>query len=433
MLGGTKLSEEDLIWFDACKPVSVEDGELVVDTDNPIKQEVIAQRFLRRLDDSAALTGEIRSVRLRGGSPAGDGDARPDPHARRGARTASGQAAKMNLNPNYTFESFVEGKSNRLAYMASRVVAQTPGVSYNPLFIWGGVGLGKTHLMHAICHYALEHNPSLKILYLTTETFLNEFIQALGAKRLPQFKERFRSMDILLMDDIQFLGGKEQSQEEFYHTFNTLRDGQKQVVLCSDRPPEELRKINIEERLTTRFAGGVPVDIQPPDLETRIAILKRKAELKNCALPNDVAHFLALHIPSNIRELEGALNRAIASSELLNEPITTDRVAEWLKDILRMDLKNPVTIEKIQDAVTEFYGISADDLTGPKRIAELARARQVAMFLCRELTEASLQQIAHAFRKKDHTTVIHAQRKIEELVKEDPILRQTVENLKNKL
>ena len=175
------------------------------------------------------------------------------------------------------------------------------------------------------------------------------------------------------------------------------------------------------------------MDIQPPDLETRIAILKRKAELKNCALPNDVAHFLALHIPSNIRELEGALNRAIASSELLNEPITTDRVAEWLKDILRMDLKNPVTIEKIQDAVTEFYGISADDLTGPKRIAELARARQVAMFLCRELTEASLQQIAHAFRKKDHTTVIHAQRKIEELVKEDPILRQTVENLKNKL
>ena len=433
IIAGAGLSEGTIqLWLESCDPIAVEGHELVVDTPNSYVQKHIVDNSLSALNQSAEKTGVVNSVKLKVSAQGGGEGKRPDRETRPKEQAAkSATAAKINLNPNYTFETFVVGKSNRLAHAASLAVAEMPGKAYNPLFIWGGVGLGKTHLMHAICHYALQRSGGLKVLYLSAEKFVNEFVQDILAHRMPQFKERYRKIDILLMDDIQFFGDKEGSQEEFFHTFNDLRDDNRQMVICSDRQPSELK--NIEERLTSRFAWGLVTDIQPPDLETRIAILQKKAMIKDCVIPDEVIHFLAQHIPSNIRELEGALNRVIMSSELMHEDITIERVSEWLKDTLRMDLKNPVTIEGIKSVVAESFNVSLEDLASAKRTADLAKARQVAMYLCRELTSESLQKIAHAFRKKDHTTVIHAQHKIDDLIKNDPDMRRTVDNLKNKL
>ncbi|MCR4819463.1 MAG: chromosomal replication initiator protein DnaA [Fretibacterium sp.] len=413
-------------------PVGIEDGELVVEASNPFVQRFITDNFLDGLNQSAKEGGAVRGIKLKASDSPKENEKKQEWEAR--AKEASrGTAEREKKNPyaNYTFESFVVGKSNRMAHAASLAVAEMPGKAYNPLFIWGGVGLGKTHLMHAICNYAQEKTKNLRTLYLSAEQFLNEFVKAIASSKTAQFKERYRNLDILLIDDIQFLGSKEQSQEEFFHTFNSLHDDGRQVVICSDRQPSELK--NIEERLTSRFSWGLVADIQPPDLETRIAILQKKASLRQYAIPDEVIHFLAQHIPSNIRELEGALNRVIASAELMCEEITIDRVSVWLKDILRMDLKGPVTIEAIQNAVAENFGVSLEDLSSSKRTAELAMARQIAMFLCRKMTETSLHQIAHAFRKKDHTTVMHAQNKIENLIATDKNIRQRVDNIKNKL
>ncbi|MCR5346509.1 MAG: chromosomal replication initiator protein DnaA [Fretibacterium sp.] len=420
------------LWLESCMPVGIEDDELVVEIPNPFVQEYVTNHFLAELNRSAEAGGTVRKIRLKAGESQGGAAKKQEWEARaKEASRAAAEPEKKNPYSSYTFESFVVGKSNRMAHAASLAVAETPGKAYNPLFIWGGVGLGKTHLMHAICNYALRQNKNLRTLYLSAEQFLNEFIKAIASSRTAQFKERYRNLDILLIDDIQFLGSKEQSQEEFFHTFNSLHDEGRQVVICSDRQPSELK--GIEERLTSRFSWGLVADIQPPDLETRIAILQKKAALRQYAIPDEVIHFLAQHIPSNIRELEGALNRVIASAELMSEEITIERVSVWLKDILRMDMKGPVTIEAIKNAVAECYGVSMEDLASSKRTAELALARQVAMFLCSEMVETSLQQIANAFRKKDHTTVIHAKRKIGDLVKTDAEVRRIVDNLKNKL
>ncbi|MBR1671607.1 MAG: chromosomal replication initiator protein DnaA [Fretibacterium sp.] len=434
ILAGAEPPEKRIaLWLETCDPIGIEGNELVVDTTNPFIQEQLRDNFLKQLNESAAKSGVVQSVRLEVSMLPGDDNKRQDweARAREASRSTSKPESKPNPYANYTFESFVVGKSNRMAHAASLAVAEMPGKAYNPLFIWGGVGLGKTHLMHAICNYALGRSNNLRVLYLSAEQFLNEFVKAIASSRTAQFKERYRNLDILLIDDIQFLGNKEQSQEEFYHTFNTLRDDGRQVVICSDRQPSELK--NIEERLTSRFNWGLVADIQPPDLETRIAILQKKAALRHYALPDEVIHFLAQHIPSNIRDLEGALTRVIMSSELMHEDITIERVSVWLKDTLRMDMKGPVTIEDIKSTVAESFGISLEDLTSSKRTAELVLPRQIAMFLCREMTETSLQQIAHAFRKKDHTTVIHAQQKVGELIKADADIRRTVDNLKNKL
>ncbi len=418
------------LWLTTCVPVSLEEDDLVVDTSNPFTQEYITKNFLSELNRSARAGGAVRGIRLRA-SVHPEGEDKKQEWVARAEEASRPEPNRANLNPNYTFSTFVVGKSNRLAHAASLAVAEMPGKAYNPLFIWGGVGLGKTHLMHAICHYALSRSHGLRTLYLSAEKFLNEFVQAIGSSKMPQFKERYRNVDILLIDDIQFLGNKGQSQEEFFHTFNTLHEGNKQVVICSDRQPSELQ--NIEDRLVSRFAWGLVTDIQPPDLETRIAILQKKALFREYEMPDEVIHFLAQHIPSNIRELEGALNRVIACAELSGEAITTEKTSVWLKDILRMDLKGPVTIEGIQAVVAENFGMNPDDLAGSKRTAEIALARQIAMYLCRELTDISLQRIGHAFRKKDHTTVIHAQRKIEQLIKSDPDVKRTVDNIRNKL
>jgi chromosomal replication initiator protein len=338
----------------------------------------------------------------------------------------------LNLNPGYTFKSFVVGKSNRLAHAASAAVAETPGEAYNPLFIWGGVGLGKTHLMHAICHYSLEKRSTLNVVYVSSEKFINEFIHSIQTKQGHEFKNRYRNVDILLIDDIQFMGEKQSSQEEFFHTFDSLREINKQIVICSDRPPTELR--NIEDRLVSRFTWGLVTDIQPPDLETRIAILQKKAQIRNCQIPEDVVSFLAQRIPSNIRELEGALNRVIHCSALSNDSVTIDNVSVWLKDILRADVKGPATISAIQGLVAESLEMSVENLMSPKRTAEIALARQIAMYLCGELTEQSQQAISLAFNKKDHTTYIHARKKVAQMLKDgDQKVQGVVDNVRSKL
>ena len=428
--GAGQLEETTYIWLNSCVPIALEGTELVIDAPNNFVLEHITNTSLSTLKQSAENMG--LSIKLKLSDQAENDEKKQEWESRaKEATSKSSTASMINLNPNYTFETFVVGKSNRLAHAASLAVAEMPGKAYNPLFIWGGVGLGKTHLMHAICHYALRRSSGLKVLYLSAEKFVNEFVQDILAHRRPQFKERYRKIDILLMDDIQFFGDKEGSQEEFFHTFNDLRDDNRQMVICSDRQPSELK--NIEERLTSRFAWGLVTDIQPPDLETRIAILQKKAMIKGCVIPDEVIHFLAQHIPSNIRELEGALNRVIMSSEITQEEITIERVSEWLKDTLRMDLKSPVTIEGIKSVVAESFSVSLEDLASAKRTADLAKARQVAMYLCREMTNESLQKIAQAFRKKDHTTVIHAQRKIGDMIKNDSDMKRVVDNLKNKL
>ncbi|MCL2008933.1 MAG: chromosomal replication initiator protein DnaA [Synergistaceae bacterium] len=417
------------LWFTTCSPTSIEDGKLVVDVANVFAREQMASRFLDELNKAAQSTGEVSGVCLT--VIEGDEDRKTEWAERAEKTVPKPSKSNLNLNPNYEFSSFVVGKSNRLAHAASLAVAETPGDAYNPLFIWGGVGLGKTHLMHAICHYTLSKRSDLNVVYVSSEKFVNEFIQSIRTGQGQEFKSKYRNVDILLIDDIQFMGDKSSSQEEFFHTFDSLRVANKQIVICSDRPPSELR--NVEDRLVSRFAWGLVTDIQPPDIETRIAILQKKARMRAYEIPEEVVNFLAQRIPSNIRELEGALNRVIACSELSGESISIDNSSIWLKDVLREDIKAPTTIGSIQSLVAESFEMSVDDLVSSKRTAEIAMARQVAMYLCRELTESSLQHIGQAFRKKDHTTVIHAHKKVSHMVKSENGIKNIVDNIKNKL
>lgn len=407
------------LWLRSCEPVSVEDDELVLDVANVFIREQVAAKFLSELNRAAKACGHVKAVRLDVKPELDEGAEKQTEWAERAEKTVR-KNTRLGLNPNYEFSSFVVGKSNRLAHAASLAVAETPGGAFNPLFIWGGTGLGKTHLMHAICHYALDKNSSLNIVYVSSEKFVNEFIDSIhatGGAQSKAFKNRYRNVDMLLIDDIQFLAGKDGSQEEFFNTFNDLYNDKRQIIICSDRSPADLDTI-IMKRLTSRMSFGMVTDIQPPDLETRIAILRKKASLRKSAVPDEIVQFLAQRIPRNIRELEGALNRVIASAELSGEPITTDNTEIWLKDVLSNDVRT-TTVSSIQAAVAESFSISIDDLTSSKRTNDVAFARHVAMYLCREiLSELSLHEIAMAFKKKDHTTVIHAQRRIEKLLKD---------------
>lgn len=415
-------------WITTCTPVQIDDEIFILDVPNVFAKEQISTRFLKQLEKAANSLGIASSIELRINGEPRVNEEGWEKRAR--ATVAVKPKTSANLNPGYIFNSFIVGKSNRLAHAASLAVAESPGEAYNPLFIWGGVGLGKTHLMHAICHYAIERRSNLNVAYASSEQFINEFIQFIRNKN-QDFKSRYRNVDILLIDDIQFLGGKDGSQEEFFHTFNSLREANRQVVICSDRPPKELR--NIEDRLISRFEWGLVTDIQPPDIETRIAIIQHKANARNFSIPEDIVSFLAQRIPSNIRELEGALNRVIALAELSGEPVTIDNACVWLKDILRDDTKMPATVDAIQKLVSEELHMSLSDLSSSKRTADVATARQIAMYLCREHTDASLQQVGLAFNKKDHTTVIHAHKKISRLLQDDENVRRIVENIRTKL
>ena len=330
---------------------------------------------------------------------------------------AGGVAALgVGLNLRYTFDTFVVGPSNQFAEAASRAVAEAPARSYNPLYIYGGVGLGKTHLMHAIGHYVLRNNPHFKLTYISTERFMNEMINAVKTDRVIDFRERYRGVDVLLVDDIQFLAGKEGTQNEFFHTFNALYDAQRQIVLSSDCPPNEIP--SIEERLRSRFEWGLIADIQPPDLETKVAILKKKAEAESVPLPDNVAIYIAEKIKSNIRELEGSLIRLIAYASLTNREVSIGLAQEVLKNVIGQD-DRAVTVDMIQKSVADYYQLKVVDIRARNNSKSVALPRQIAMYLCKALTHASLPEIGRSFGGKHHSTVIHSIRKIETLRRKD--------------
>lgn len=339
-----------------------------------------------------------------------------------------------NLNPKYTFNTFVVGSNNKFAHSASLAVAESPGETYNPLYIYGGAGLGKTHLMHSIGHFILEQNLDMKVLYVTSERFTNEVIEAIrsgNAITMSKLREKYRTVDVLLIDDIQFIIGKESTQEEFFHTFNTLHSAGKQIILSSDKPPKEMEIL--DERFRSRFEWGLIADIQPPDYETRMAILKKNAENCNKEIDNEILQYIATNIKSNIRELEGAFNKIIAFSKLNNVDINLAHAEEALKDIIYPDELREVTPSLIVDVVAEYFGITPDDIMSKKRNSDLVQARQIVMYLCRDLTATSLNTIAKLLGKKDHTTIIHGVNKITDEIVNNEELNSKIENIKKKL
>lgn len=335
-------------------------------------------------------------------------------------------AYRSNVNPKHTFDSFVEGKSNQLARAAARQVADNPGGAYNPLFLYGGTGLGKTHLLHAVGNSIMESKANAKVVYMHSERFVQDMVKALQNNAIEEFKRYYRSVDALLIDDIQFFANKERSQEEFFHTFNALLEGNQQIILTSDRYPKEIN--GVEDRLKSRFGWGLTVAIEPPELETRVAILMKKADENNIRLPDEVAFFIAKRLRSNVRELEGALNRVIANANFTGRAITIDFVREALRDLLALQEKL-VTIDNIQKTVAEYYKIKVADLLSKRRSRSVARPRQMAMALAKELTNHSLPEIGDAFGGRDHTTVLHACRKIEQLREESHDIKEDFSNL----
>ena len=339
-----------------------------------------------------------------------------------------------NLNPRYTFSTFVVGANNKFAHAASLAVAESPAERYNPLFIYGGVGLGKTHLMHSIAHFILKNNPEAKVLYTTSENFTNELIDAIRTKNnytITQFREKYRKIDVLLIDDIQFIINKESTQEEFFHTFNYLHENNKQIVISSDKPPKAFT--TLEERLRSRFEMGLPVDISSPDYETRMAILRKKEELEGYNIDNEILKYIATNIKSNIRELEGALTKIIAFSKLYNTQLTMEAAEEALKDLISPNAQKEVTPALIIEVVAEHFGFTTEDLISTKRNREVVYPRQIAMYLCRTMTPTPLQAIGTALGKKDHTTIMHGIQIIEKDLKTDETLASTIEILKKKI
>ncbi len=334
---------------------------------------------------------------------------------------------ELSLNPKYTFQTFVVGSCNQFAHAAALAVAESPGKTYNPLYIYGGVGLGKTHLMHAIGHFIRERNRHLRLSYISAERFMNELINAIRYDKVQTFREKYRFIDVLLMDDVQFMAGKERTQEEFFHTFNALYDAQKQIVITSDCPPRGIPMI--EERLHSRFEWGLIADIEPPDLETKVAILKRKADLDGVELPDDVAFFIAGKVKSNIRELEGSLVRLVAISSLRGLPISIMLAQDAIRNIAEDERPTGITIEQIQRAVAQHYKLRVEDLKSKNNSRQIAVPRQIAMYLCKKLTKHSFPEIGREFGGKHHTTVIHSVEKIEALVEKDPNFHRVVSDI----
>ena len=339
--------------------------------------------------------------------------------------------ADRNLNPKYVFDSFVVGNSNRMAHAASLAVAEQPAHAYNPLYLYGNSGLGKTHLMHSIGHFVLDKTPDAKVLYVTSETFTNELINSIQNNKMEEFRNKYRKIDLLMIDDIQFIAKKESTQEEFFHTFNALYENSKQIVISSDRPPKELKPL--EERLISRFEWGLTVDVQSPDYETRIAILRKKAERDHITVPDDVMAYIAKNIASNIRELEGALTRIVAFAKLTNQDISIALAENSLKDIFSENAATPLTPDLIQQVVAEHYGIRVEDIQGSKKPKNIAFPRQVSMYLCRKLLDISLPKIGESFGGRDHTTVIHAITKIEKQLETDTALQKTILQLEKEI
>jgi len=421
-------------WLKSTKAAQLTESSLTICAPNNFAREWLENRYTR-LIEAAVLecTGreiEIRIVTEEERESAGAAPP-PQPPKRPVVPAEPVSVGGSMLNAKYTFETFVIGANNRFAHAASLAVAEAPAKAYNPLFLYGGVGLGKTHLMHAIGHYIAEHNPSARVLYISSEKFTNEFINAIRDNRGESFRNKYRNIDILLIDDIQFLAGKEQTQEEFFHTFNALHEERKQIVISSDRPPKEIP--TLEERLRSRFEWGLITDIQPPDLETRIAILRKKAKAENLEIPNEAMMYIANQIDTNIRELEGALIRVVAYSSLINQDITVHLAAEALKDIIPSSRNRVITIQDIQQRVGEYYGMKTEDFKARKRTKNVAFPRQIAMYLSRELTDHSLPKIGEAFGGRDHTTVIHAHEKISSMLQTDQELYKILQAIREKI
>lgn len=421
------------------RPLQVEyaDQRLVLFAPNRFVLDWINEKFLDRIKELVCqFSGsETFSISLEIGSKRPLAAAKPSqtmkveaPQVSTRSKTTDSEVPnhQSNINPLHTFDNFVEGKSNQLAKAASIQVAENPAVAYNPLYLYGGVGLGKTHLLHAIGNQIMRNNPNAKVLYLHSERFVADMVRALQTNAMNEFKRYYRTVDALLIDDIQFFAGKDRSQEEFFHTFNALLEGQQQVILTCDRYPKEIN--GVEERLKSRFGWGLTVAVEPPELETRVAILMSKAELSNIQLPYEVAFFVAKRIRSNVRELEGALKRILANAHFTGKPITLDFVKDALRDLLALQDKL-ITIENIQKTVAEYYKVKVADLLSKRRSRSVARPRQMAMALAKELTNHSLPEIGDAFGGRDHTTVLHACRVISEFKQSNQSVEEDYTNL----
>ena len=429
----SELSEVSFnTWIKSCEPISISSDTLKISVPNSFTQDILDKRYKDLVANSIkAVCSKLYNIEFVIASEAYIKEDIKKTEKTPSKSIVVNDEMSSTLNPKYTFNSFVIGNSNRFAHAASLAVAEAPAKAYNPLFIYGGVGLGKTHLMHAIGHYILDGNPHAKVVYVSSEKFTNELINAIKDDRNEEFRKKYRNVDVLLIDDIQFIAGKERTQEEFFHTFNELHDANKQIILSSDRPPKEIP--TLEDRLRSRFEWGLIADIQVPDFETRMAILKKKADVENLNVANEVMGYIATKIKSNIRELEGALIRIVAYSSLTNREITVDLATEALKDIISKKQGKHITIDLIQDVVSSYFNLRVEDLKSQRRTRNVAYPRQIAMYLSRKLTDMSLPKIGEEFGGRDHTTVIHAYEKISENLKTDDSLQHTVNDLTKKI
>jgi chromosomal replication initiator protein len=410
------------------QPLTVDDGTLLISVQNVFSRDWLKEKCGTIIEDSINLLSSEGVSKIEFTViPSNE----PRPTAKFAPEYLS-SSPKMNgaaaiLNPRYTFSSFVVGHGNRFAHAASLAVAESPAKAYNPLFLYGGVGLGKTHLMQAIGLYVIQNSPGAKVIYVTSEQFTNELIAAIREDKTTEFRNRYRNIDILLIDDIQFIAGKERTQEEFFHTFNTLHESSKQIVVSSDRPPKEI--LTLEERLRSRFEWGLTADIQIPDYETRIAILQKKAQINELEVPNEVLDVIATRITSNIRQLEGALIRIVAQASVNGQDLTAETAEQCIKDFISPSKGKPISISLIKKATAEYYTVKIDDMSAKTRTREIATARQVAMYLARELTKASLPKIGEEFGGRDHSTVIHAHDKITEAIKSATEIEEAVKEI----
>jgi chromosomal replication initiator protein len=413
-------------WLKAIQPVSLTDNVFTFSVPDDFTKGILEARYLPLIKNALKqISSTYYDIRLVISSE----EKELVEENKRQERAVDDQSVSS-LNPKYTFDTFVIGNSNRLAHAASVAVAESPAKAYNPLFIYGGVGLGKTHLMHAIGHYILNQNKKAKVVYVSSETFTNELINSIRDDKNVEFRNKYRTIDVLLVDDIQFIAGKERTQEEFFHTFNALHEANKQIIISSDRPPKEIP--TLEDRLRSRFEWGLIADIQPPDLETRIAILKKKAKVENLQISDNVMLLIAKKIQSNIRELEGALIRIVAYSSLTNGEINEALAEEALKDIISNIKPKIVSANSIKEAVGNYFNLKIEDFTAKKRNRSIVYPRQIAMYLCREITDLSLPKIGEEFGR-DHTTIMHAHEKISKEIKIDPNLKSIIEDLSNRI
>jgi chromosomal replication initiator protein len=429
-------------WFKSTNLLAIEDNQLAIVVPNEFAKDWLQKKYYDLIQNKASvilnknnlsllfLTSEEEKAYSAGdiiNSAASNNKQPLNNRTNLNAFTNQDDYGLSTLNPKYVFDTFIVGNGNRFAHAASLAVAEAIAKAYNPLFIYGGVGLGKTHLMHAIGHYVLQNQKNCRVMYVSSEKFTNELINAIKDDKTVKFRNKYRNIDVLLIDDIQFLAGKEATQEEFFHTFNALHEANKQIVISSDRPPKDIP--TLEDRLRSRFEWGLITDIQAPDLETRIAILRKKSDQENIKVPNDIIYYIANKIQSNIRELEGALIRVIAYSSLSNRDITMELCSEALKDIIPSSQPKIISVNLIKNIVADYYNIKLDEFKAKKRTRNIAFPRQVAMYLCRELTDLSLPKIGEEFGGRDHTTVIHAYDKISGNIKNDPQLEATVKSL----